>query len=178
MVDVGAGLRAYRRRAATAALVGLVVFVIGVLLFREIGVGDDLPSRLVGRLPVVLYMFGGGAFLAGLLGMVRVMRIRRLGSRQGWRKRRARFGVQDGPGKVIAAVLLHEDDREPEVVLGVSTTVFRLPPLHETEWLWITGEPLSGFAAIASPDGDHVIVVKRPNFRRTQDRLRHIATSA
>jgi hypothetical protein len=178
MVDVRAGLREYRWRSATAGLAGLVVLIVGVQLVDEIGVGDDLLSRLVERLLVLIVVFGGGGFLAGVLGLARVARIRRLGSRHGWRKRMARFRVQDGPGKVIAALLLLEDDLEPEAVLGVSTTVWRVRPFDGTEWLWVAGQPLSRFAAVATPDGAHVIVVRRPILRRERERLREIATGA
>ena len=59
-------------------------------------------------------------------------------------------------------LLLVGDGEEPEAVLGVATTVFRWNALRGADWLWVTGNPLSRFAAVATMDGAHVVVVKRP----------------
>ena len=165
-MDAAAGLLEYRRRAARAALVGL-----GSIL-----VGSALISR-IGEFAGAVAVWGAMGLVVGVVGLVRVARIRRLSTSAGWRRRSAMFKVVGG-GNGQPALILTGDGVEPEAVLGVATTVLRWNALGGTDWLWVTGNPLSRFAAVATPDGAHVIVVKRPILRWWRNRLRRIATGA
>ena len=120
-------------------------------------------------------VLGAMAFVLGSVGWIRAARVGRMALKHGWRKRRAVFRVVGG-GNGQPALRLTDDGVEPEAVLGVSTTVFRWRALNGAEWLWVTGDPLSRFAAVATPDGAHVIVVKRPILAWWRERLRRIAT--
>ena len=120
-------------------------------------------------------VFGAMAFSFGVVGLVRSVRVGRLVSKGGWRRRRAVFNVR-GAGNGQPALLLTDDGAEPEAVLSVATTVFRWRVLAGVEWLWVAGNPRSRFAAIATQDGEHVIMVKRPLLRWWRERLRRIAT--
>jgi hypothetical protein len=164
-MNATAGLREYRRRAATAAVAGVVAFPIGGLLIDNVGAVGGAVA-----------VFGTMGFVFGSVGLVRAARVGRLASRDGWRKRMALFRVV-GAGNGQPALLLTDDGVEPEAVLGVATTVFRWGALNGAEWLWVTGDPLSRFAAVATPDGAHVIVVKRPILPWWRERLWRIATS-
>jgi hypothetical protein len=100
-----------------------------------------------------------------------VARVRRLAARTGWRKRKAAFNVV-GAGNGQPALLLVGEGDDPEAVLGVATTVNRWGALNGIDWLWVAGNPLSRFAAVATPDGRRVIVVKRPILPWWRERLR------
>lgn len=165
-MDAASGLREYKRRATRAALVGLGSFLLGGALISRIGVVAGAAT-----------VWGAMGLVFGIVGLVRVARIRRLSSSAGWRKRSALFDVIGG-GNGQPALMLTADGVEAEAVLGIATTVFRWNALRGTDWLWVTGNPLSRFAAVATPDGAHVIVVKRPIVRWWRKRLRRIATSA
>jgi hypothetical protein len=110
----------------------------------------------------------------GAVGLVRTVRVQRLVARSGWRQRRARFRVVGGGNGQPGLVLLPGGD-EPEAVLSVSTTVFRWGALEGHDSLWLTGDPLSRFAAVATPSRDVVIVVKRPILGWWRRRVRRIA---
>jgi hypothetical protein len=164
-MDAAAGLREYRRRAATAAVAGVVALPVGGSLIERAGpVGGAVA------------VFGAMGFVFGAVGLVRVARVRRLASSSGWRKRKAMFNVVGG-GNGHPALLLTGEGDEAEAILAVATTVFRWGALDGVEWLWVTGNPLSRFAAVATPDGSHVVVVKRPILPWWRNRLRRIATS-
>ena len=163
-MDASAGLREYRRRAVTASACGVVALAVGGLLLGSLG-QVARAAVVVGAIVVVL----------GSVGLVRTIRVGRMASKQGWRKRIARFKVV-GRGNGQPALLLVADSNEPEAVLSLSTTVFRWGALEGIGWLWVTGDPQSRFAAVATPDGAHVIVVKRPILPSWRNRLRGIAT--
>lgn len=164
-VDAAAGLREYRLRASRAAVGGALAFFLGGLLIDTLG-------DVGGAAGVV----GAVAFAFGAVGFVRVARVRRLASKDGWRQRSALFRMV-GRGNGQPALLLAADDHEPEAVVSVSTTVFRWNALAGVQTLWVTGDPLSRFAAVATPGFEHVIVVKRPLLPWWRGRLRQIATS-
>jgi hypothetical protein len=163
-MDAAAGLREYRRRAALAAGGGGLAFIVGGWLIDTVG---DIGGAVA--------VFGMVALTFGVVGLVRVARVYRLASRSGWRPRKAAFNVVGG-GNGQPALVLMADGGEPEAVLAVATTVFRWGALHGAESLWVTGNPLSRFAAVATPDGAHVVVVKRPLLPWWRARLRRIAT--
>lgn len=159
------GLVEYRRRATTTVVVGAVAFVAGLALM-EVNEGAGATSV------VMALVFGIGM---GTTGLMRIARIRRLGQRQGWRLRDARFRVVGG-GNGQPALVLDATPEEPEAVLSVSTTVFRWGALHGASRLWVTGDPTTRFAAVATEAFDSVLVVKRPLFSPWRTRLRNIAT--
>jgi hypothetical protein len=165
VMDARAGLQEYRRRAGRAAVLGVVAFFVGSALIDPLG---DLGGCVAvwGALAVV---FGGG-------GLIRVARVQRLAARYGWRSREARFRI--GMGGRQPALLLASDGVEPEAVLSVSTTVLRWNVLNDVQHLWVTGNPLSRFAAVATPELDHVVVVKRPWLPWWRHRLRDIANGS
>jgi hypothetical protein len=166
MNDAEAGLREYRKRAARALIGGVAAFFIG---------GALIP--VVGGIGGVIGVFGAMGFTFGGVGLVRVVRVRRISRVSGWRQRKAQFRVVGG-GNGQPGLLLEADESEPEAVLGVATTVFRWNALAGKKTLWVTGDPLTRFAAVATPDFAHVIVVKRPLLPWWRRRLRRIATGA
>jgi hypothetical protein len=165
VMDAHAGLQEYRRRAWRAAVLGVVAFFVGGALIDPLG---DVGG-FVGVSGAVAIGFGGA-------GLVRVSRIRRLAARDGWQSREARFRV--GMGGRQPALVLASDGVKPEAVLSVSTTVLRWNVLNNEHRLWVTGDPFSRFAAVATPKLDHVVVVKRPRLPWWRDRLRDIADGA
>jgi hypothetical protein len=80
-----------------------------------------------------------------------------------------------GRGNGQPALVLLPTDDEPEAVLSVSTTVFRWGAIDGSESVWLTGDPLTRFAAVASENFAAIIVVKRPLTRWWRLRLRRIA---
>lgn len=72
------------------------------------------------------------------------------------------------------ALLLKASGVEPEAILSLSTTVFRWEALSGANVLWVTGDPMSRFAAVATVDGGTVVVVKRPVSAWWRKRLREI----
>jgi hypothetical protein len=153
----------YRRRALRAAGASLTAVVVGSVL---VPVSEGIGSSIV-----ILGVLGLGL---GLVGLTRTVRLRRLVERHGWRRREARFRVVGGGNGQPGLVLLPSKD-EPEAVLSVSTTVFRRGALAGHEWLWLTGDPLSRFAAVSTPDRDTAIITKRPMIGLWRQRLRRIA---
>jgi hypothetical protein len=159
------GLRAYRNRSSRAALGGVVAAITGALLASAVaGVG------------AIVSLFGLMAFATGVVGVLRTMRITRLVQTQGWRCRSSRFRVIGG-GNGQPALMLWATASEPEAVLSVSTTVFRWGAFSNAKSVWLTGDPGTRFAAVATPDFGTVIVVKRSLLKSWKRRLRRIATS-
>ncbi|HTN99795.1 MAG TPA: hypothetical protein VL068_03880 [Microthrixaceae bacterium] len=150
-----------------AVLVGGIVVALGA----AIGVASREVAEWIGTL-------GATAALVGVVGLLRVWRIRRRVVRDGWRVRGARFRVADSRwgSNGQPALLLEASDEEPEAILSVSTTVFRWEAFHEADVLWVVGDPRSRFAAVATTDGEHVVVVKRPWSPWWGNRLRKIVT--
>ena len=161
----GGWLSEYRLRAGRATGAGLVAVIVGALLVPA--------SEAIGSSIVIVGLMGLGL---GVAGLVRTLRIERLVAREGWRRRQARFRVVGGgngqPGLVLLAA-----GAEPEAVLTVATTVFRWGALNGHDVLWLTGDPQSRFAAVATPALDVAIVVKRPVVARWRTRIRRIALS-
>ena len=157
-----AGLRNYRNRAIRALVFGGIVLAVGL----TVRAGGALT-----RLPVTFGITGLGL---GLGGIIRTVRVARLIDRHGWRERSALFRVAPVGGNGQPALLLRACEKEPEVVLSVATTAFRWGALNGHDQLWVTGDPLSRFAAVATPDWQHIVVVKRPATARWTRRLRRI----
>lgn len=164
MRDATEGMVEYRSKAVRAAVIGGV----GVVAAAAIGTVSEDIAIPVGTL-------GAMALVAGAMGLLRVWRIRRRVAREGWRVRAARFRVDTswGPNGQPALYLERSDD-EPDAILSLSTTVFRWEALDGATELWVVGNPRSRFAAVATPDGRHVVVVKRPWSRWWARRLRRI----
>lgn len=153
----------YRRRALRATLGGSVAFVVG---------SATIP--VLGRVGAAVGIFGAMAFFGGLVGVIRTVRVKRLAVRHGWRFRTAAFGVA-GPGNGQPALVLLPSADEPEAVLSVATTVWRWGALVDVSTVWLTGDPLTRFAAVSPGDFVTVVVVKRPIMKRWRSRLRRIA---
>jgi hypothetical protein len=117
-------------------------------------------------------------FFLGVVGLVRVWRIRRLLAREHWRVRPAWFGWDNRAENGPPMILLEATQAEPEAVVSVSTTTFRWDALNGASALWIVGNPLSRFAAVATTDGEHVFWVTRPWTRFRANRLRRIASES
>lgn len=168
MLDAAAGLGDYRFRAKRSAFGGGAVALLGVAIGT---VSEDIA--------IPIGTLGALAFGMGVVGLLRVWRIRRRVAAEGWRVRRARFRVADSPSTPNGqlALLLEESEDEPEAVVSVSTTVFRWEALEDADMLGVVGDPRSRFAAVATMDGQHVVCVKRPWCRWWGNRLRKIATA-
>lgn len=152
----------YRRRAIRALIGGAAASAVGIAVGN-----DDVSAPLI--------VFGVMAVTMGLVGIVRVLRIRRLADRGGWRTRDAAFRVAEGRGNGQPALVLRQSHTEEEAVLSISTTVWRWDALEGSRHVWVTGNPKSRFAAVAPQDMRAIVVVKRPLMRWWERRLKRIA---
>jgi hypothetical protein len=110
------------------------------------------------------------------LGSLRVTRARRILSRHPWHPRAARYAIAAVGHNRQPALVLSEDDSNPEVVLSLSTTVFRYGRLNTgTNGVVLVVFGGRRWAFAAPPDRSIIVVVKKPRIPWWRNRLRRIA---